>query len=80
MIDFESAMERVVAGLQQRKVVSEKEKRILAYHEAGHAVMSHLMGDLMPVHEGDDRLPRRRRSVTRSTCPTRIATCSRRRS
>ena len=49
MIDFESAMERVVAGLQQRKVVSEKEKRILAYHEAGHAVMSHMMGDLMPV-------------------------------
>ena len=30
-------MERVVAGLQQRRVVTEKEKRILAYHEAGHA-------------------------------------------
>ena len=40
--DFDGAMERVVAGLQQRKVVSEKEKRILAYHEAGHALMSHL--------------------------------------
>ena len=36
--DFEAAMERVVAGLQQRRVVSEKEKRILAYHEAGHAL------------------------------------------
>ena len=41
-------MERVVAGLQQRSVVTEKEKRILAYHEAGHAVMSHLMGELCP--------------------------------
>jgi cell division protease FtsH len=49
--DFESAMERVVAGLQQRRVVSEKEKRILAYHEAGHALMSHLMGDALPVHK-----------------------------
>jgi cell division protease FtsH len=44
-------MERVVAGLQKRRVVSEKEKRILAYHEAGHAVMSYLMGELMPLHK-----------------------------
>jgi cell division protease FtsH len=49
--DFEDAMERVVAGLQQRKVMTEKERRILAYHEAGHAVMSHLTGDLLPVHK-----------------------------
>jgi cell division protease FtsH len=49
--DFEDAMERVVAGLQQRKVVTEKERRILAYHEAGHVVMSHLTGDLLPVHK-----------------------------
>jgi cell division protease FtsH len=44
-LNFESAMERVVAGLQQRRVVTEKEKRILAYHEAGHAVTAYLMGD-----------------------------------
>src|SRR5438034_878108 len=50
-LDFENAMERVVAGLQQRRVVTEKEKRILAYHEAGHALMSHLMGDAMPVQK-----------------------------
>ncbi|MDX6511464.1 MAG: cell division protease FtsH [Gaiellaceae bacterium] len=49
--DFDSAMERVVAGLQKRRVVSEKEKRILAYHEAGHAVMSHLTGDAFPVQK-----------------------------
>ncbi len=49
--EFEAAVERVVAGLQQRRVVSEKEKRILAYHEAGHAVMSHLMGEALPVHK-----------------------------
>jgi cell division protease FtsH len=49
--DFDNAMERVVAGLQQRKVVTEKEKRILAYHEAGHALMAHLMGEVMPVQK-----------------------------
>src|ERR687896_2120069 len=45
--DFDNAMERVVAGLQTHKVVTEKEKRILAYHEAGHALIAHLMGDLL---------------------------------
>jgi cell division protease FtsH len=50
-IDFEDAMERVVAGLQQKRVVTDKERRVLAYHEAGHAVMSHLTGDLLPVHK-----------------------------
>ena len=49
--DLDAAMERIVAGLQKRRVVSEKEKRILAYHEAGHAVMSYLMGELMPLHK-----------------------------
>ncbi len=48
---FDAAMERVVAGLQQRRVVTEKEKRILAYHEGGHALMSHLIGDLLPVQK-----------------------------
>ena len=49
--EFDAAMERVVAGLQQRRVVTEKERRILAYHEGGHALMSHLMGDVMPVQK-----------------------------
>src|SRR3954464_11070644 len=44
-IDFDTAMERVVAGLQQRKVVTDKEKRILAFHEGGHALVSHLVGN-----------------------------------
>jgi cell division protease FtsH len=49
--DFEAAMERIVAGLQQRRVVTEKEKRILAYHESGHALMSHLVGNPQPVQK-----------------------------
>jgi cell division protease FtsH len=51
MEDFDAAMERVVAGLQQRRVVTEKEKRILAYHEGGHALIAHLMGDLLPIQK-----------------------------
>jgi cell division protease FtsH len=50
-VHFENAMERVIAGLQQRRVMTEKEKRILAYHEAGHALMSHLMGEGFPVQK-----------------------------
>src|SRR5437660_4965674 len=50
-IHFDNALERVVAGLQQRRVMTEKEKRILAYHEGGHALMSHMMGDGFPVQK-----------------------------
>jgi cell division protease FtsH len=44
MEDFDLALERVVAGLQTRRVVTDKEKQILAYHEGGHALVSHLVG------------------------------------
>jgi cell division protease FtsH len=44
-------MERVIAGMQQRRVVTDKEKRILAYHEAGHALVAHMMGDLLPIQK-----------------------------
>jgi cell division protease FtsH len=49
--DFDWALERVVAGLQQSKVLTEKERRILAYHEGGHALMSHLMNELSPLQK-----------------------------
>src|SRR5690348_37291 len=49
--DFDWALERVVAGLQQRKVLTEKERRILAYHEGGHALMAHLMGSVMELQK-----------------------------
>jgi cell division protease FtsH len=49
--DFDVALERVVAGLQQRKVLTEKERRILAFHEGGHALMAHLMGSVMELQK-----------------------------
>ncbi|HEY2074445.1 MAG TPA: AAA family ATPase [Gaiellaceae bacterium] len=49
--DFDNAIERVVAGLQQKKVLTDKERRILAYHEGGHALMAHLMGSAMELQK-----------------------------
>ena len=51
MADFDGALERILTGLQKRRVVTEKEKRILAYHEGGHALMAYLMGELMPIQK-----------------------------
>jgi cell division protease FtsH len=41
--DFDNAFERVVAGLQSRKVITDVEKRVVAWHEAGHALVSELL-------------------------------------
>ncbi len=41
--DFDNAFERVVAGLQSRKVITDDEKRVVAWHEAGHALVSELL-------------------------------------
>ena len=41
-VHFSQALERVVAGLQQRRLITDKEKRVIAYHEAGHALVAHL--------------------------------------
>src|SRR5438309_1616255 len=49
--DFDNAIERVVAGLQQKKVLTEKERRSLSYHEGGHALMAHLMGAAMELQK-----------------------------
>jgi len=52
MKDFEDAIERVVAGLEKKnKVINPKEKRIVAYHEAGHAIVSWMMAENDPVQK-----------------------------
>jgi AFG3 family protein len=38
MMDFESATERVIGGLESKKIMSLEEKKVVAYHEAGHAI------------------------------------------
>ena len=48
--DFQAALERVVAGMQSRRVISDHEKRVVAYHEAGHALCSELLPSVEKVH------------------------------
>ena len=49
--DFEAALERVVAGMQSRRVMTDHEKRVVAYHEAGHALCSELLPSVDKVHK-----------------------------
>jgi len=51
-IDFEEALEKVSLGPERRsRVISEKEKNIVAYHEAGHALCFKLLSNTNPVHK-----------------------------
>jgi cell division protease FtsH len=50
MRDFDSALERVVAGVQSRKTMTDHEKRVVAYHEAGHALCGELLPSVDRVH------------------------------
>ncbi|HTR73349.1 MAG TPA: AAA family ATPase, partial [Solirubrobacteraceae bacterium] len=48
--DFDSALERVIAGVQSRRVLNAHEKRVVAYHEAGHALCGELLPSVDRVH------------------------------
>ena len=48
---FDKALERVIAGIEQKNsVLIEKEKRIVAYHEAGHAIVSNII-NICPIQK-----------------------------
>jgi cell division protease FtsH len=50
--DLEEAIERVIAGPERKsRLISEEEKRIVAYHEAGHAVVMNAVAEADPVHK-----------------------------
>jgi len=52
MDELTESIEKVMLGPQRRsKIYSEKEKKITAYHEAGHALVSHLLPHADPVHK-----------------------------
>src|SRR5947209_4019 len=52
MQDFDAALERVVAGMQSRKVMNDHEKAVIAYHEAGHA----LCGEMLATQDRTHRI------------------------
>jgi cell division protease FtsH len=50
--EFEESIERVIAGPERKsRIISEEEKQIVAYHEAGHAVVGHVIPEADPVHK-----------------------------
>jgi cell division protease FtsH len=50
--ELSDALERVLAGPERRsKVLSEREKRVVAYHEAGHALVGHVLPNTDTVHK-----------------------------
>jgi cell division protease FtsH len=52
MEDFEEAVERVIAGpARKSRVISEDERKILSYHELGHAFMGYYLDNLDPVQK-----------------------------
>lgn len=52
MAELDDAVERVIAGPEKKsRVISEQEKRLVAYHEAGHAIVGHHLPNTDPVHK-----------------------------
>lgn len=46
------AVTKVIAGVEKKsRIVSEKERKLTAYHEAGHAILAHVLPDSDPVHQ-----------------------------
>ncbi|MCA1830713.1 MAG: ATP-dependent zinc metalloprotease FtsH [Actinobacteria bacterium] len=52
MSELEESIDRVVAGPERKsRVISDKEKRVIAYHEGGHALVGHALPNADPVHK-----------------------------
>ena len=51
MHDFDEAIDRLIAGLEKKRVMSTKEREIVAYHEAGHALVATAITGMDPVHK-----------------------------
>ncbi len=52
MHELEEAITRVIAGPEKKsRIMTERERRLVAYHEAGHAVVAQLLPNVDPVHE-----------------------------
>ena len=49
--DFDMALERVIAGVESRRVFNDHEKAVVAYHEAGHALCAELLPSVDRVHK-----------------------------
>jgi cell division protease FtsH len=70
MTELEEAIDRVMAGPERKtRLISDREKRIIAYHEAGHALVAHVLPNADPVHK-ISIIPRGRALGYTQTLPT----------
>jgi cell division protease FtsH len=51
MKDFDEAIDRLIAGLEKKRVMSTREREIVAYHESGHAIVASVLPNMDPVHK-----------------------------
>ena len=51
MADFDAARDKVIMGAKREEIITEKEKRLTAYHEIGHALVAWLIPEADPVHK-----------------------------
>ena len=51
MSEFDEAFERLVAGLEKKRVMSQSERAVIAHHESGHAIMASVLPGSDPVHK-----------------------------
>ena len=49
--DFDEAIDRIIAGLEKKRVMNAHERRIVAFHEAGHAIVATSLPGIDPVHK-----------------------------
>ena len=51
MLDFDAARDKIIMGAKREEIITEKDKRLTAYHEAGHALVAWLTPAADPVHK-----------------------------
>ena len=76
MASLEEAIDRVMAGPERKSVLlSESERKLIAYHEGGHALVGHAMANADPVHKVTI-IPRGRALGYTRRCPPRTSSLS----
>ena len=51
MSDFNEAIDRLIAGLEKKRVMNAREREMIVYHESGHAIVASALPGLDPVHK-----------------------------
>lgn len=50
-VDFESALDKIMLGVERPRLMDAHDRKVVAYHEAGHAVVAQMVGGADPVHK-----------------------------